>query len=143
MRRAGAILLLAAMLLAQTPGEAEAARTHRGQQARGQTPREGVFGPTLAVRWGAPLGWSGRVTFLFGERHMMDDLPVARGTLVGFEAGKGGVRLSVGPTVWYHLMGWFPYGAVFGSAIKANLVHTWGSPHEVAPNTTYVEPVPL
>ena len=46
--------------------------------------------------------------------------------------------LSVGRTFWYHLTGWFPYGAVFGTAVKANLVRTWGEPHEVAPEATYV-----
>ncbi|MBU0741144.1 hypothetical protein KJ554_02185, partial [bacterium] len=100
--------------------------------------REGAFGPTLAVRWGAPLGWSGRASVLFGEKHMMDDLPVARGTLLGFEAGQGGARLSVGRTFWYHLMGWFPFGTLLGTSAKLNLVRTWGDPREVAPDTTYL-----
>lgn len=138
MRRAGAILLLAAVLLAQAPGDAAAVRSRRDRISRSNTHREGAFGPTLAVRWGAPLGWSGRATVLFGEKHMMEDLPVARGTLLGFEAGQGGARLSVGRTFWYHLMGWFPFGSLFASSAKLNLVRTWGDPREVAPDTTYL-----
>jgi hypothetical protein len=137
-RRTGAVLLLATMLLAQTPGEAAAERRRQGQIARGNTHREGVFGPTLAVRWGAPLGWSGRASVLFGDRHMMEDLPAARGILVGLEVGEGGARLSVGPTVWYHLLGWFPYGSLFAQTVKASLVRTWGDPREVDPDATYL-----
>jgi hypothetical protein len=69
---------------------------------------------------------------------MMEDLPAARGVLVGLEAGEGGARLSVGHTVWYHLFGWFPYGTLFGQAVKLNVVRTWGDPREVAPDATYL-----
>ncbi len=138
LRRAGTVLLLAALLLVQIPGDDAAGGSRRSQTERSNTYREGAFGPTLAVRWGAPLGWSGRASVLFGEKHMMDDLPVARGTLLGFEAGEGGARLSVGRTFWYHLMGWFPYGSIFASSAKLNLVRTWGDPREVGPDTTYL-----
>ena len=138
MKRFCTMLILAAMLLSMMPTEAAASRTRRGRDQGRTRDTEGVFGPSVAVRWGAPLGLSGSMTILIGELPMMEDLPMGRGALVGLEAGQGGAKLSVGHTVWYHVMGWFPYGAIFGQALKATLVRTWGDPREVAPDATYL-----